>query len=185
MPPPHLQPGNVLLQRLRALVRAAVVDGDADRRRHLCRDASGLQLIQRETTACPDASVIPDSLAADDGPQCARDRARGDLCRLGLAGNTSPVLARRLIEPRLHANPLPVLLEVRIRDDVVALDCTGRGRSGEGSVIGCSLSRWRRRASGEECNVGTHPFLGRRGRSKSTPSTLCDSRRLRQHVVNA
>lgn len=99
-----LEASNVGLQRLLALVGAAVVDRDADRDGLLARNASllrfasackceivrlhdkcaesraknatHLELLQGEATACTDLAVVLLGHRVDDRAQKARDRAR-------------------------------------------------------------------------------------------------------------
>jgi hypothetical protein len=105
-----------------------------------------LQLGNREASASADLDVVSVRGATNNGSQQASNRARSDGGRLRLARQATGLLPARLrpiqtqgkarmrhtsrgrahlreihlVEPRLHA-ALPVLVEVRVRDNVVVL----------------------------------------------------------------
>jgi hypothetical protein len=111
----------VLVEGLVALVGAAVVDGDTYRGGVLGSEASSLDLGQGETSSGSDASVVPNSLAPDDGSQ-GLSGAGSDGGSLGLAGESAALLLASLVQPGLYT-ALPILAEVCVRQNVVVLDC--------------------------------------------------------------
>ncbi len=127
-----LQPRDVCREALGALVLAAVVDRDAERLRLRAPEPRALDLVDRKPAARAHAHIVAHRLAAHNRPQRARDGPRRDGRRLGRARRAAPVLARRLVEPRLDAH-VPLLAEVGIGEHVVVLDWRGGGGWGEGA----------------------------------------------------
>jgi hypothetical protein len=118
-----LEARDVRVEALLALVRPAVVNGDADRLGDGGGHARGLELLQGEAAARADLGVVAHRLAADGGAE-RLDRAGGDGRRLGLARIAPALLARGLVEPGADAQ-VPLLAVVHVREDVVVLDCRG------------------------------------------------------------
>ncbi len=96
-----------------------MVDADPDGPGHPAADPGGLELLQREAAPGANLDVVLERRAPDDGPE-GLDGPRGDGGGLGHAGAAPALLARGLVEPRLHV-ALPVLVEVRIRHHLVPL----------------------------------------------------------------
>ena len=79
-----------------------MVDGDANRTRLLLLDARLLELSEGEAAPLAQLVVVLVGGRVDDRAEEAGGRARGDGGSLRLTSRTPPVLAHRLLEPRLH-----------------------------------------------------------------------------------
>merc|ERR1740120_554262 len=126
----ELQAVHVRLQALGAAVAAAVVHGDADRRRELRRDLRLLQLLQREALAEAQLHVVALRGRVHHGSQQPRGGPWGQARGLGLAVLAAALLAGGLVEPSPHHHAVHAavhhavdLAEVHIGDDMVARTC--------------------------------------------------------------
>jgi len=125
-----LQSLDVLLQRFDAFVAATVIDRDPDGPGKVLVEPGGLNLFQSEATAETLLLVVLDGRASDDGPELSGGSGRY-FSRQRLSGVLPADLPGWLIEPSLDAI-LPILLEMRVLDDVVVL----------GSHFLFSFTRW-------------------------------------------
>mmetsp|Transcript_48627 Transcript_48627/g.110755 ORF Transcript_48627/g.110755 Transcript_48627/m.110755 type:complete len:226 (+) Transcript_48627:101-778(+) len=123
----ELQPVDIGLEALSALVPAAVVHSDADGGRKLHRDLGLLKLIKREALAQPELHVVALCRGVHHGAQEARGGPGGELRRLLLAIHHAALLAAGLVQPCLHHHPVEAamlhaidLAEVHIRDHTFA-----------------------------------------------------------------
>lgn len=88
-----------------------------------------LKLAEGEATAKTDLGVVLHGLAAGNGAELVQ-RAGSDLLSLLSAGSPADLLLGGLVEPGLHT-PLPVLVEVSVRDDVVLAHYDTERREGK------------------------------------------------------
>ena len=79
-----------------------------------------LQLLDCEASTSASAAVIFEGRALNDRSETI-DRSGGYTSSFGNSVGTSPALATGLLEVNLHTT-LPVLVEVRVRDDIIVLD---------------------------------------------------------------
>mmetsp|Transcript_22061 Transcript_22061/g.39557 ORF Transcript_22061/g.39557 Transcript_22061/m.39557 type:complete len:215 (+) Transcript_22061:514-1158(+) len=114
-----LQAGDVGLLGCHAAVATAGIDSDSYGLGILAADACGRELLQSEATAHAHLAVVADGGAAHDWAQLVH-RAGCDGGGLGGTRKTAALLLGWLVEEALDT-ALPVLVEVRVRHDVVVL----------------------------------------------------------------
>ncbi|GMR51734.1 hypothetical protein PMAYCL1PPCAC_21929, partial [Pristionchus mayeri] len=119
-----LQALDVGLKRLEGLVGPAVIDRDSDSAGLGLVDAGLLELVKGESTSEADTSVVALGNATDSGPEETGDGTRSNPRCLSNTGQTSALLAGRLVEPGLDSH-FPMLAEMRIGNHVVPLGSHG------------------------------------------------------------
>jgi len=115
-----VQAGDILLERLDGGVLATVIDGDTDSQSELAGDLGLLELLEGESTASTNATVVLDGGAADNGAEEV-DGAGSDSSGLRDTGLSAAKLTTGLVEVSPHA-ALPLLAEMVVGDLLVVLD---------------------------------------------------------------